>query len=169
MTIAQTPTSTATRPWDVLETPIGQLTLVAGETGLAALHFPGQAPLLPDEDRDPEALASAAAQLREYFAGERHAFDLDVELHGTPFQEAVWGQLRTLPYGTTVSYRTVAERLGRVDRVRAVGAAVGRTPVPIVVPCHRVVGSDGSLTGYGGGLERKLALLDLERRQAPLF
>jgi methylated-DNA-[protein]-cysteine S-methyltransferase len=155
--------------WDTYDSPIGPLTLVAGETGLAALHFPGQAPALREQDRRPDALAAAAAQLDEYFAGERQAFELDLDLSGTPFQEAVWGELRELSYGTTVSYKELAERVGRPDLVRAVGAAVGRTPVPIVVPCHRVVGSDGALTGYRGGLERKRALLDLEQRQASLL
>jgi methylated-DNA-[protein]-cysteine S-methyltransferase len=150
-------------PWHVLDTPIGPLTLVAGRHGLAQLRFPGQGGPLAAADRDPGALAGPAGQLEEYFAGERQAFEIDVELHGTEFQLSVWNALRELPFGTTVSYKALAERLGRADRVRAVGAAVGRTPVPIVVPCHRVVGSDGSLTGYGGGLDRKRALLDLEQ------
>jgi methylated-DNA-[protein]-cysteine S-methyltransferase len=118
------------------------------------------------------------AQLEEYFAGERRRFDVDLDLRGTPLQLLVWERLREIPYGSTVSYGELA---GRVDatafpvglepweRVRAVAAEVGRTPTPIVVPCHRVIGADGSLTGYGGGLERKRALLDLERPQQALL
>jgi methylated-DNA-[protein]-cysteine S-methyltransferase len=148
--------------WDVVDTPIGPLTLEAGPDGLTALHFPGRAPTLDGRDRDPEALASAATQLREYFAGERHTFDLRLDLHGTPLQRAVWERLQAIPYSKTTTYRTLASELGRPAAVRAIGAAVGRTPVPIVVPCHRVIGSDGSLTGYGGGIDRKRALLELE-------
>jgi methylated-DNA-[protein]-cysteine S-methyltransferase len=152
----------ADRLWDVVETPIGPLTLEAGPEGLTALHFPGQAPPLDEGDRDVAALAAAAKQLREYFAGERHTFDLPLDLHGTALQRQVWERLRRIPYGETTTYRTLADELGRPTAVRAIGAAVGRTPAPIVVPCHRVLGSDGSLTGYGGGIERKRALLDLE-------
>ena len=153
----------AERSWDVVETPIGPLTLEAGPRGLAALHFPGREPELDPQARDPEALASAAAQLREHFAGERRRFDLELDLVGTPLQRAVWERLQAIPYGETITYAQLADELGRPNAARAVGAAVGRTPVPIVVPCHRVVGSDGSLTGYGGGLERKRALLELEQ------
>ena len=114
------------------------------------------------------------AQLDQYFAGERRRFELDVELDGTRFQTAVWERLREIPYGSTASYGEIADDLGEAafpaglephERARAVGAEVGRTPVPIVIPCHRVIGADGSLTGYGGGLERKRALLDLESSQ----
>jgi methylated-DNA-[protein]-cysteine S-methyltransferase len=152
----------ADRLWDVVETPIGPLTLEAGSRGLAAVHFPGREPELDPGSRDPEALAPAVAQLREYFAGDRRTFDLELDLMGTPLQRAVWERLRTIPYGETVTYAAIARELGRPTAVRAIGAAVGRTPVPIVVPCHRVVGSDGSLTGYGGGIDRKRALLNLE-------
>ena len=154
----------ADRRWDVVETPIGPLTLEAGPRGLAALHFPESAPTLDPALRDPEALAEAARQLREHFAGERDAFDLELDLEGTPLQRAVWERLRRIPYGETITYAGLAGELGRPLAARAVGAAVGRTPVPIIVPCHRVVGSDGSLTGYGGGLERKRTLLALEQR-----
>ena len=147
----------------VYESPIGPLTLRAGARGLAALHFPGTSPAAPDDDDAAAAcLSDAARQLDEYFAGERERFELDLDLAGTPFQRAVWERLRTIPYGETTTYGTLAGELGRPDRARAVGAAVGRTPVPIIVPCHRVVGADGSLTGYGGGLERKRWLLDHE-------
>jgi methylated-DNA-[protein]-cysteine S-methyltransferase len=156
----------ADRSWDVVDTPIGRLTLEAGPRGLAALHFPGQEPALDPARRDPDALAPAAEQLREHFAGERRGFDLELDLAGTPLQLAVWERLQAIPYGETVTYAALADELGRPAAARAIGAAVGRTPVPIIVPCHRVVGSDGSLTGYGGGIERKRALLDLERRRA---
>jgi methylated-DNA-[protein]-cysteine S-methyltransferase len=119
-----------------------------------------------------------AAQLEEYFAGDRETFELGVELGGTPLQLAVWERLREIPYGETRSYGEVTEGLDEsifpaglepYERVRAVGTEIGRTPVPIVVPCHRVVGSDGSLTGYGGGLHRKRALLELEQGVAQLL
>ena len=149
----------ADRRYDVVDTPIGPLTLEAGAHGLRAIRFPGGE---PSGDRDPAAVEDAAAQLREYFAGERTAFDLELDLGGTPLQRAVWERLQAIPYGETLTYTELAAALGRPDAVRAVAAAVGRTPVPVVVPCHRVVGRDGSLTGYAGGLERKRALLDLE-------
>jgi methylated-DNA-[protein]-cysteine S-methyltransferase len=150
--------------WDVHESPLGPLTLLATDRGLGGLAFPGRAHGLDERDRDRAALASAAEQLEAYFAGERRAFDVPLDLHGTPFQQRVWAELRRIPYGETVTYSELAGRVGRPDVVRAVAACVGRTPVPIVVPCHRVLGADGSLTGYGGGLQRKRALLDLERR-----
>jgi methylated-DNA-[protein]-cysteine S-methyltransferase len=152
--------------WDVLETPIGALTLVAGARGLTGLRFPGRGGPLDDGAREPEALAAATRRLDEYFAGERMAFGLPLDLGGTPFQRRVWATLLEVPYGTTVTYTELAEAVGRPDIVRAVAATVGRTPVPIVVPCHRVVGANGALTGYGGGLQRKRALLDLEARVA---
>ena len=152
--------------WDIYESPLGPLTVEAGHLGLTALSFPGRGPARDERRRDPAALAEAAAQLDAFFAGERRAFDLPLDLHGTPFQRHVWAALARLPYGTTVTYTALAEAVGRPDVVRAVAAAVGRTPVPIVVPCHRVVGAGGALTGYGGGLQRKAALLDLEARVA---
>jgi methylated-DNA-[protein]-cysteine S-methyltransferase len=157
---------TGTPAWDVHETPLGALTLHAGPRGLTGLTFPGRGVPLDDGARSPGALAPAAAQLDEYFAGERAAFDLPLDLAGTPFQRRVWAALLEIPYGTTVTYTELAHTVGRPDVVRAVAAAVGRTPVPIVVPCHRVLGAGGALTGYGGGLARKRALLDLERRGA---
>jgi methylated-DNA-[protein]-cysteine S-methyltransferase len=152
--------------WDVHETPLGPLTLHSGRRGLTGLSFPGRGPRLDDGARDQGALAPIAAQLDEYFAGTRSVFDLPLDLRGTPFQQRVWAALREIAYGTTVTYTELAEAVGRPDVVRAVAAAVGRTPVPIVVPCHRVVGANGALTGYGGGLHRKAALLDLESRSA---
>ena len=151
--------------WDVVETPIGPLTVEAGERGLTGLSFPGRGPARHWEHRDPVALDDATAALAEYFAGERRSFsDLTLDLSERPLERAVWRALREIPYGETVSYGELACTVGRPDIVRAVAAAVGRTPVPIVIPCHRVIGADGSLTGYGGGLQRKQALLDLERR-----
>jgi methylated-DNA-[protein]-cysteine S-methyltransferase len=155
-----------TDAWAVHHGPLGPLTIEGGPDGLTGLHFPGRGPAPAEDRRSREALAEPVRQLDEYFAGTRHRFDLPLDLRGTPFQRAVWDLLLAIPYGETTSYARLANALGRPERVRAVGAAVGRTPVPIVVPCHRVLGSDGSLTGYGGGLQRKQALLDLERRGA---
>jgi methylated-DNA-[protein]-cysteine S-methyltransferase len=156
--------------WDVRDTPLGPLTLQGGPRGLCGIAFPGRGALeLNQDERDPAALAAAATQLDEYFAGERTAFELRLELAGTPFQRRVWAALLEIPYGTTVTYTEVARTVGRPDVVRAVAAAVGRTPMPIVVPCHRVLGADGALTGYGGGIGRKRALLALERRQLALL
>ena len=119
--------------------------------------------------RDDDAFPEARAQLAEYFAGERAAFDLELDPAGTPWQRRVWAALRDIPHGETRSYGEIARALGAPGASRAVGHANGRNPISIVVPCHRVVGSDGRLTGYGGGMERKAALLALERREAALF
>jgi methylated-DNA-[protein]-cysteine S-methyltransferase len=156
----------STTSWDVYESPLGPLTIETGAAGLTGLRFPGRGEALDERDRDPVALAPAAAQLEQFFAGHRQAFELPLAPAGTPFQLRVWEQLLQIPYATTISYTELAQRVGRPDIVRAVGAAVGRTPVPIIVPCHRVLGADGALTGYGGGLHRKQALLDLERSAA---
>ena len=150
--------------WTVVETPVGPLTLVGDHDGLHAVYFRGRSGPLDEAARDAGPFADAVTQLEEYFAGERLGFDLPLVLAGTPFQRRVWEVLQTIEYGATRSYGDVAAEVGRLDRIRAVGAAVGRTPVPIIVPCHRVIGADGSLTGYGGGLQRKQALLDLESR-----
>jgi methylated-DNA-[protein]-cysteine S-methyltransferase len=151
--------------WSTCESPVGRLTLIAGPRGLRSIAFP-----LVEEPAPREAtgglLADATAQLGEYFAGERTAFSLELDLgdQGTPFQRAVWKELLHIPYGATTSYGDVARAIGRLDRIRAVGGAVGKVPVPIVVPCHRVIGSSGDLVGYGGGLPRKRTLLELEAR-----
>jgi methylated-DNA-[protein]-cysteine S-methyltransferase len=161
------------RIWSRCDTPLGTLTLTASDEGLDGLFFPGRSPVLDEADHCPERFGQVAGQLVEYFAGVRQRFEVDIDLsRGTPFQRSVWQQLQLLPYGETTSYSQLAIRLGRLDRVRAVGAAVGRTPLPIIVPCHRVIGSDGKLTGYIGGLQRKQALLDMESavrdgREAP--
>jgi methylated-DNA-[protein]-cysteine S-methyltransferase len=152
--------------WTRLDTPIGPLTLTAGERGLRTIHFAVEAVVLDPAMRNDRALAEPRRQLTEYFAGERRAFDLALDPVGTAFQQRVWRAVRAVPYGETTTYRAVADALGGPRLSRAVGACNGRTPIPIVMPCHRVVGSDGRLTGYRGGLEVKRALLDLERGQA---
>jgi methylated-DNA-[protein]-cysteine S-methyltransferase len=149
------------------ESPLGTMLLAATDRGLAGAWFVGQRHG-PDsagwrEDPDHPVLREAVAQLRAYFAGERTQFDLPLDLQaGTPFQQSVWQALLSIPTGGTTSYAELARRLGRPQAARAIGAAVGRNPVSIVVPCHRVLGSGGALTGYAGGLERKTALLQLE-------
>jgi methylated-DNA-[protein]-cysteine S-methyltransferase len=157
--------------WTIYESPIGPLSLVAGPRGLMNLTFPGR--LRPPAEAVRRDMPTVVDQFESYFAGERRSFDLELDLRGTALQRAVWQALLGIPYGTTTSYGELAARvdepLYRSDiepyrRARAVGAANGRNPVPIIVPCHRVIGADGSLTGYGGGLQRKQALLDLERR-----
>lgn len=151
------------RPWTPYESPFGKLTLTAGDTGLEGLFFPGRAPSLDQSALQSECFADAIRQLDEYFAGTRRQFELSLDLTaGTPFQRKVWRELDAIPYGETTTYRQIAANIGRLDRIRAVGAAIGRNPVPIVIPCHRVVASDGNLTGYLGGLHRKQALLDTE-------
>jgi methylated-DNA-[protein]-cysteine S-methyltransferase len=157
--------------WTTYESPIGPLTLIADDDGvLSGLRFPGfRDVVLSASDHRPAVLAGAVEQLMQYFAGERRDFSVELRLRGSNFQRSVWEQLRLIPFGETISYSELAGRLGRADShhvVRAVGSAVGRTPVPIIVPCHRIIGADGSLTGYGGGLPRKATLLDLEARVA---
>ena len=152
--------------WTVFESPLGPLTLTAGERGLSSLRFPGRGGALAEQDRDPAPFADAAEQLEEYFAGRRQRFELPLDAGGTSFQRRVWNELRTIPYGTTLTYTQLARLLGGPDLVRAVAGGVARTPIPIIVPCHRVLAEDGGLTGYLGGLHRKQALLDLERDTA---
>jgi methylated-DNA-[protein]-cysteine S-methyltransferase len=153
-----------TATWTIHESALlGPLTLVGGRQGLSRLLFPGREPQPNEAEYDPTGLADATRQLEEYLTGSRQSFELTLDIQGTPFQRSVWDQLLRIPYGETVSYTELAGLIGRADRVRAVGGAVARTPVPIVIPCHRVVGVNGALTGYGGGLERKAALLSLEQ------
>jgi methylated-DNA-[protein]-cysteine S-methyltransferase len=156
--------------WSIYESPIGPLTLVVRDGRLRQICFPDEPPGLGVELRDDERLAGPRRQLEQYFAGERTSFELPLDLVGSPFQRAVWEQLRAIPFGATASYGELARRIGldQPEAARDVGAAVGQTPVPIVVPCHRVIAADGSLTGYRGGLERKRALLDLESPQLAL-
>lgn len=152
-----------------LETPIGELLLAGNADALGLVGFPEGA-----MRREPEAdwiynekpFAEAIRQLKEYFAGDRQEFDLPLALDGTEFQLLVLSELRRIPYGQTTSYSDIAERIGRPKAVRAVGAANGRNPIPIIVPCHRVIGARGDLTGFGGGLQTKEALLRLESEHA---
>lgn len=154
------------------DTPIGALRLVGDDAAIDRIELPNEAAKAPDtawEAADgalPAALAEAKRQLEEYFAGERREFDLPLGAGGTEFQQRVWAELRRIPFGETISYGELAARIGKPTASRAVGAANGRNPLPVVVPCHRVVSHDGKLGGYGGGLPTKQALLDLERRVA---
>lgn len=153
----------------IVDSPIGPLTLVTRESRLAGLYMMQQRHLPPQETFGPRVdvadvpvLTRTAEQLTAYFAGGITDFDIDLSTSGTPFQCRVWEALRDIPYGETVSYGELAAALGRPTASRAVGLANGKNPVGIIVPCHRVVGADGSMTGYGGGLERKRWLLSLE-------
>ena len=150
-----------------MASPVGDVLVVANDEGLTRLHFSpfDQPPGEPTPDAP--LLQRAVAQLREYFAGERTEFDLPLAPPATAFQRRVWDELARIPYGTTTTYGEVARRLGDPLCVRAVGLANGRNPIGIVVPCHRVVGADGKLRGYAGGIERKQRLLALE--QSALF
>jgi len=155
-----------------METPIGDLLLAGTEQGLAVIDFQqGEKRCAPAPDwrLDDAVFPDVEQQLREYFEGKRRNFDLPLQPTGTEFQLAVLAELQKIPYGETVSYGDIAERLGRPKAVRAVGAANGRNPLPIVIPCHRVIGSNGSLTGFGGGLPAKRALLQLESENSGLF
>jgi methylated-DNA-[protein]-cysteine S-methyltransferase len=154
--------------WSVFNSPLGPLTMVGDAGRLTELRFPGRPAQPPAGSRDDDAFAEVTRQLGEYFAEARTVFDLSLELHGSEQSRLVWTELRTIPYGETISYSALARAVGRPDEVREVAATVGRTPVPIVIPCHRVVAVDGALTGYGGGLDRKRALLDLEAPQLTL-
>jgi methylated-DNA-[protein]-cysteine S-methyltransferase len=148
-----------------VETPIGAL-LVTGNAGaVREIRFAGARPEA-EWTRDDAALAGAAAQLRAYFDGALLQFDLPLVFGGTEFQQRVWSHLRAIPYGETTTYAAIARAIGRPDAVRAVGAANGANPIPVVVPCHRVIGSNGALTGFGGGIEVKRWLLDHEERVA---
>lgn len=148
-------------------TPLGRMRVTTADDALVGLHF-DTAGGTPDADDDAAheraTIAAVRSQLDEYFRGIRMRFDLPFRLDGTPFQQEVWAAVMEIPYGQTSTYARVAEALGRPQAVRAVGAANGRNPISIVVPCHRLIGTGGSLTGYGGGLDRKRALLDLEMR-----
>ena len=160
----------------VVETPVGAMTIGAGPGGILAVRF-GR------EDLPPEAVARTSSrtaagfverairQLEEYFEGRRTAFDVPLDRRGTPFQLSVWTAISAIPFGATSTYGDVARGLGDVRLARAVGAASGANPIPVIVPCHRLVGADGSLTGFGGGLEMKAALLRHESRivQPDLF
>ena len=154
------------------ESPLGPLTLIASGGALTGLYMNGRRPASADaadaagdaEGADAAVLDEVERQLSEYFSGQRQAFDLPLALEGTAFQRRVWDALLGIGYGRTLSYGQLADQIGQPTAARAVGLANGRNPVSIIVPCHRVVGSDGSLTGYGGGLGNKRRLLELERR-----
>jgi methylated-DNA-[protein]-cysteine S-methyltransferase len=166
-----TSTPAAPRSHTVTGSPVGPITLVAADGALVALHMSQQRYAPSPEDLgepasvgDGGVLAEAARQLAEYFDGTRTEFDLPLAMAGTAFQQRVWAGLRGIRYGETVSYGQLADRLGQPSASRAVGLANGRNPIGIIVPCHRVIGADGSLTGYGGGIDRKRYLLAHEQR-----
>lgn len=166
-TAAISTTPCTTTLWTTtLPSPFGELRACASDRGLRELSFPGaralREPARPGTEHP--LLVQLRAQLAEYFAGARRTFDLPLDPVGTEFQLAAWRALRDIPYGATRSYREQAAAIGRPTATRAVGAANGRNPIPIVVPCHRVIGADGSLTGFGGGIAVKRALLELEAR-----
>ena len=154
----------------LIDSPVGTLTAVAASTGLRALLWPDDPRLVFESElmqpADHPILDAVETQLHQYFAGERVAFDVPLDLQGTDFQTAVWRALADIPFGETSTYGEQARRIGRPNAARAVGAANGRNPVSIVLPCHRIVGKDGSLTGFAGGLDTKRFLLDHERSVA---
>ncbi|MDX6630854.1 MAG: methylated-DNA-[protein]-cysteine S-methyltransferase [Gaiellales bacterium] len=153
--------------YTTMASPLGELLLTAADGHLTGLYLPAQVQGPPARAvRDDGAFATMRCQLEEYFAGERREFELPVAPPGTPFQQRVWAELPRIGYGETISYAELASRVGRPTAIRAAGAANGANPVSIVIPCHRVIGSNGSLTGYGGGLEAKRTLLELERAPA---
>ena len=146
--------------------PVGPITLAGADGTLTHLRMQDQTHPPPDQERwheDPEAFADVVEQLESYFRGERTTFDVELRLEGTEFQRRVWAALLEIPYGETASYGELAARIGSPGAARAVGLANGRNPIGIIVPCHRVIGASGDLVGYGGGLDRKRQLLELER------
>lgn len=155
-----------------VSSPVGELLLVGGDSGLHQINFPRSgrvAPAKPEWREDGSPLKETIRQLRAYFAGELEDFDLPLAPEGTPFQQKCWDQLCKIPYGETISYGELAKRIGSPNASRAVGLANGSNPIPIIIPCHRVIGSNGKLTGYGGGLPIKEKLLALEKRQLRLL
>ncbi|WP_306811710.1 methylated-DNA--[protein]-cysteine S-methyltransferase [Nocardioides daeguensis] len=163
----------STAMWTVIESPIGPLRLVEQDGAITAIEFSpfrdGARPL-GAEAADNPVLVVAARQLAEYFSGDRTEFDLPLAPAGSAWQRSVWAQLLGIGYGETASYGEIAARLGKTNAAsRAVGTANGANPIPIVIPCHRVIGANGTLTGYAGGLERKQVLLELERDEDALF
>ena len=154
----------------VFPSPVGDLILTASETALTGVFFPTSRHTREGgvDGPDNAVLASTRHQLSEYFAGTRTSFDLPLDPRGTPFELRVWEELRAIPYGATRSYSDIARRLGDPRSTRAVGAANGKNPIPIIVPCHRVIGAHGELTGFGGGIDRKRWLLEHEGALLPL-
>jgi len=164
------PMSEVSYTW--IDSPVGQLLLAADAQGLRLVSFKSSkraATVQPEWKEDKTPFAEVIRQLRAYFGGELREFELRLAPVGTEFQLHVWSSLRTIPYGETISYAQLAQKLGNPQAVRAVGLANGCNPIPIIVPCHRVIGSSGSLTGFGGGLANKKILLDLERGQLSLL
>ncbi|KJX75328.1 methylated-DNA--[protein]-cysteine S-methyltransferase [Mycobacterium lepromatosis] len=153
----------------IVDSPIGPLALAGYSSVLTNLRMvdhtyePSRVGWLPEDD----AFAEAVSQLDAYFSGELNEFAIELDLRGTEFQQRVWRALKTIPYGETRSYGEIAKQVGAPGAARAVGLANSRNPIPVIVPCHRVIGASGQLTGYSGGLERKLTLLELEKDQAP--
>lgn len=156
--------------YDVMETPMGELYLVADEAGLCQLDFSTEGVPHLEWQHAPQRLAEARAQMTAYFKGELQQFDLPLAPRGTEFQRRVWRELCAIPFAETISYGELARRIGRPSASRAVGAANGQNPIAIIIPCHRVIGANGKLTGYAGGLDRKAFLLAHERHhdQRPL-
>ncbi|MFI2433170.1 methylated-DNA--[protein]-cysteine S-methyltransferase [Streptomyces sp. NPDC018693] len=157
------------RQHNVIDSPYGPLTLVADDGVLCGLYMTEQRHRPPEETfgaRDDRPFGPAMDQLRAYFAGELKEFTLELRLYGTPFQRSVWDRLRAIPYGETRTYGELADALGNPAASRAVGLANGKNPIGVIVPCHRVIGAGGGLTGYGGGLHRKQRLLDFESAAA---
>ena len=155
-----------TLTYDVVQSPIGRLILASDGVALVGVWMANANPTDAGWSRlrgDDEILAQTRGELQEYFDGRRQVFDVPLAPNGTEFQRSVWTALTKIPFGTTISYGHLARQLGKEAAVRAVGAANGRNPIPVIVPCHRVIGSDGSLTGFGGGLPRKKWLLQHER------
>jgi len=151
-----------------LPSPVGELTICATDDAITTVAFPGDSAPLDNQHQPNDLVRRAMDQLKEYFNGQRKAFDLPLNPTGTAFQKSVWQALLAVPYGKTASYGEIAAEIGNAKASRAVGLANGRNPIAIVVPCHRIIGSDGSLTGYGGGLHRKHWLLTHERGARPL-
>jgi methylated-DNA-[protein]-cysteine S-methyltransferase len=162
------PPSTDTLRYTTVESPIGALLLLGDGRALRGLYMQdGRKPMRIASDWEPDAspFADVTSQLSEYFAGQRTTFDVPLDMRGTPFEQSVWRALQDIQYGETAAYGEVAQRIGQPSAARAVGLANGRNPISVIVPCHRVIGANGTLTGYGGGIERKQLLLELEQGQ----
>jgi methylated-DNA-[protein]-cysteine S-methyltransferase len=160
-------TGTDTLLYNTIDSPIGELLLLGDGWALHGLYMQeGRHPIeiAPSWEREPAAFTDVSEQLSEYFAGRRTSFDVPLAMDGAPFQRRAWRALQDIPYGETITYGEQARRIGQPSAARAVGMANGRNPIAVIVPCHRVIGANGTLTGYGGGIERKRLLLDLEAR-----
>jgi len=155
--------------YSVMKSPVGDITLIADDENLCSIYWPNQEPdkkKFSDLERkdNSKVLRTAVKQLNQYFKGNRSVFDLPIQMDGTDFQRNVWHALSSIKFGETVSYRDIANKVGNPKAVRAVGAAIGKNPISIIIPCHRVIGPNGKLTGFAGGLDTKEFLLDLESR-----